>query len=96
MNAYGKKYRSELKNKIISQYGGMCKCCGEKQILFLTIDHVNGRKTNNHGHDMAGCKLYNWLIKNNFPKDFQVLCMNCNWAKGLWKICPHQIEAYVQ
>jgi len=33
-----------------------------------------------------------WIRKNNFPKGFQVLCMNCNWGKGHSKDnkCPHE------
>lgn len=31
------------------------------------------------------------FIKQNFPKDeYQLLCMNCNFAKGLYSGCPHQ------
>ena len=32
-----------------------------------------------------GQVLRNWIIKNNFPKGFQVLCHNCNYAKGIEK-----------
>jgi hypothetical protein len=31
------------------------------------------------------------LVKNNFPNDFQTLCMNCNWGKRYYGICPHKI-----
>lgn len=33
-----------------------------------------------------------WIRKNNFPKGFQILCMNCNWGKGNSKDnkCPHE------
>ena len=65
-----------------------CSCCGELIYEFLTIDHVH-----NDGKDhrkKIGHNLYDWLIKNNFPDGFQVLCMNCNWAKGKYGLCPHQ------
>lgn len=29
-----------------------------------------------------------WLKKNNWPGGFQVLCMNCNKAKGKQPFCP--------
>ena len=29
-------------------------------------------------------------IKNNFPKGFQILCHNCNIAKGHYGKCPHE------
>ena len=30
-------------------------------------------------------KLFNWIIDNNFPEGFQVLCTKCNFAKGMKK-----------
>jgi hypothetical protein len=56
--------------------------------MFLTIDHIenNGaehrrqqRNGQNKGHD-----IYAWLRKNNYPEGFQVLCYNCNCAKGIY------------
>lgn len=37
-----------------------------------------------------GKQLYYWRIKHNFPADYQVLCMNCNGAKGKLGYCPHK------
>ena len=39
----------------------------------------------NGSTDYSLDELSNWIIKNNFPKGFQVLCSNCNFAKGLKK-----------
>jgi hypothetical protein len=33
-----------------------------------------------------------WIIDNNYPPDFQILCYNCNCAKGVYGYCPHQIN----
>ena len=30
-----------------------------------------------------------WLVQNNFPEGFQLLCNNCNLAKGFYGECPH-------
>ncbi len=85
-------YDPEIKKKIIEAYGGKCTCCGESALEFLTIDHINNdgaadRKQNNK---KSGGKLYRWLIKNNFPKEnYQLLCYNCNCAKGFFGYCPH-------
>ena len=38
----------------------------------------------------GGYALHLWLKKNNFPDGFRVLCMNCNWAKSAFGICPHK------
>jgi len=66
-----------------------CACCDESEYRFLTIDHIDGRKKWNHKH-MNGLKFYLWLIKNNYPNGFQILCMNCNWGKRFLTVCPHQ------
>jgi hypothetical protein len=30
------------------------------------------------------------LIKENFPKEYQILCFNCNLALGFFGYCPHR------
>jgi len=34
-------------------------------------------------------KMYRWLKKQGYPKGYQVLCFNCNFASA-WGVCPHQ------
>jgi hypothetical protein len=98
---YNKKSNRKLKREVIDFYGGKCACCGETEIVFLTIDHIDGdgaehrrRMAAETGSNwgQAGSPTYRWLRKNNFPEGFQVLCANCNcgrqWNGG---ICPHQI-----
>lgn len=92
-----------LKREIIDQYGGKCKCCGEHRFEFLTIDHKNGGGIQHrrelekhlgykHGH-VGGSYFYRWLKKKGFPKKgFQLLCANCNFAKGHYGCCPHALE----
>ena len=92
VNQAQRDYCQKIKKEVIKIYGGKCICCGETHIEFLTIDHINGGGTAHrkklHG---GGIKVYNWLRKNNFPKEFQVLCMNCNFAKGKFGYCPHKV-----
>jgi hypothetical protein len=39
----------------------------------------------------SGVFLYKWLVDNNYPKGYQVLCWNCNCGKRMNDgICPHQ------
>ena len=73
----------------MNAYGGKCVCCGETIIEFLTIDHINGGGTK-HRKEVVGGRLYDWLIKNNFPEGYQILCMNCNMAEGIFGGCPHK------
>ena len=90
-NESSKRRNAELRDIVYAQYGDKCECCGESNKLFLTIDHVNNdgkEKRKIHG---TGTALYRWIIKNNYPSDFQLFCMNCNFAKARnGGICPHQ------
>ena len=83
-----KAKRNAERKMVIAHYGGRCACCGEKEIKFLAIDHIN-----NDGHKQRKKMTVNinaWAIKHNYPKDLQVLCHNCNLAKAFYGICPHQ------
>lgn len=88
------KYRIKIKDEVIKQYGNKCVCCGEKERIFLAIDHINEdgakhRKEIIGGPQRGGFHTYIWIRKNNFPNTFQVLCFNCNWAKSRGG-CPHK------
>lgn len=78
------------KEELIKEYGGKCVCCGESTYEFLTIDHINGEGSK-HRSSLT-THFYRWLKINNFPKEgYQLLCMNCNFAKGKYGSCPHII-----
>lgn len=80
----------KIKTSIFEKYGGViCKCCGETTIEFLSLDHIAGDGAKHRREIGGGANTYRWIIKNNFPPGFQVLCMNCNFAKGKSKYCPH-------
>lgn len=39
----------------------------------------------------AGSRVfYDWLIKNDFPDGFRVLCYNCNMSLGFNGYFPHR------
>lgn len=90
----GMKYRYKLKLEMLEAFGWKCQCCGEDNPHFLTMDHVmnDGRQ---HREEVGGFQsvevLYGAARKEGWPKDkYQLLCMNCNWAKGKWGECPHK------
>jgi len=87
---YFKKYYRELKKRIVAAYGGKCVCCSEAHFEFLTIDHIKGGgRKDRSKHTGAG--FYAWLEKRGFPqKEYRLLCMNCNFALGIYGHCPHQ------
>ena len=86
----GRQVRAWKKGLVIEHYGGVCSCCGETEQMFLSLDHINGGGTK-HRKELGkyGTAFYAWIIKNDFPEEFQVLCYNCNLAKGFYGICPH-------
>ena len=78
-------YRERMRLRVIEHYSNgtnTCRLCGYNNIEALCIDHINDdgashRKT--IGCD--GAQVYCWLVKQQFPSGFQVLCHNCNWIK---------------
>ena len=84
-------YRRRLKAQVMDAYGAVCACCGEDRMLLLTIDHVAG---NGAAHRRSldgrakGSALYRKLRQDGYPVGYQVLCFNCNFAKGTREQCP--------
>lgn len=88
------EYLNRIREEGIKEYGGKCVCCGEITTEFLTIDHINGRseeEVKHGGRAVKGKKLFLHLKSKGWPKDnYQLLCWNCNCAKGLYGKCPHE------
>ena len=89
-----REYQRKLRMVVLRTYSAeipFCNCCGEQEIKFLAVDHING---GGHKHNQElkrrGQKFYQWLRINNYPAGFQILCHNCNLAKGLYGKCPHR------
>jgi hypothetical protein len=89
---YLRKNHLLIRMKVLKYYGGdppKCACCGETEYKFLAIDHINGgglkqrRETKTHN-------LESWINKSKYPAGFQILCHNCNAAKGFYGECPHK------
>lgn len=98
---YFHNYRIRLRYLVLTHYGGnppKCNCCGENNIEFLSIDHINKdgatqrRKNNLHS---GGHNFYRWIIKQGFPKGYRVLCMNCNTSFGFFGYCPHHSQRFI-
>ena len=79
-----------------------CRCCGESIHDFLAIDHIAGKKQMDSEPELVKLgykskfkvgKLQKFILDNNFPKGFQILCHNCNHAKSVPEnknVCPHE------
>lgn len=72
----------------ILHYGGKCACCGETEIKFLTIEHIDGRKDEKTRY--TGKRAWQDLKRRGWPENITILCFNCNCAKGAFGKCPHQ------
>lgn len=79
----------EYRKFILNKYGHKCNCCGEDKFEFLAIDHVNNDGYKMRKDKISGYNLYLYIEANEFPPEFQILCYNCNMAKGFYKKCPH-------
>ena len=75
-----KRYNNKRNMAIIEYYSqgtNECKCCGEKEMEFLTINHIDNN-----------CAKH----KEGYPEGYQILCMNCNMSKGKHGKCIHKPE----
>jgi len=84
-----------LKQETMNAYGGHCACCGESILEFLSLDHINNdgamQRRQHTGKSGGGLSFYKLLKRNGFPQgQLQVLCHNCNCAKGYYGYCPHE------
>jgi hypothetical protein len=92
----------KLRNEVLTGYSKgipKCSCCRIRGNSFLAIDHIAGRKEMDsetelvklgYSSKLLGVPLLHWLKNNNFPKQFQILCHNCNYAKFRLGKCPHE------
>ena len=97
-NASQKKAYDSVRIEMIAHYskGTMkCACCGESGIVFLSLDHIKGngaedrrRISKETGYKIGGNTLPYYLKKKGWPKGYQILCYNCNFAKRMGP-CPH-------
>lgn len=82
-------YRLGLKNKVLDHYGRECKQCSFSDYRALHVDHVdnNGAEEREKlgGKNFSGYRFYKYLIDQNFPIGYQILCANCNNIKQ-WEV----------
>jgi hypothetical protein len=55
-------YHRRLREEAIHHYGGACACCGETELAFLAIDHIEGGgQAHRQAIGWGGSNLYGWL-----------------------------------
>lgn len=88
-NAKTAKRRRSIKQKILNHYGQMCNCncgCAVTKFEWLSVDHKNNDGAD-HRRKLGSISVYDWIIRNNFPDNIQILCFNCNCAKQFYGGC---------
>ena len=89
--AYWRNWQQERKAEIVKAYGGLCQCCGETELAFLSLDHVNGggRQERLALGNSGAMKVVRDALPELLP-GYRVLCMNCQFGTMHGRICPHQ------
>ena len=81
---YNKEYQWMLRQQSLFFYSNgemKCQLCNNSDIDNLCIDHLNGDGKKHRQKVGWGVNVYRWLINNNFPSDFTILCKRCNRVK---------------
>jgi hypothetical protein len=92
-----RSWRLRQKQEVFDHYGP-CRCCGESQLEFLAVDHIDDDGSEHRARiGGGGATLHRWLVVNGFPAGFQSLCFNCNVGKKLNDgVCPaHRVDLRV-
>ena len=88
-------YNKQVRREVLTHYSQgilACKCCGLSDEEVLTLDHVNndGAKHRKDAKLQGGHQFNLKMRALGYPPILQVLCRNCNCAKGCYGSCPHQ------
>ena len=84
-----KQLYAERFNTLLEMYGDVCACCGYSDKRFLCLDHIKGQRGRKREEPQAA---YKRAISKYQPKEFRVLCHNCNHATRFGDMCPHQLD----
>jgi len=89
-----KRQHNARRLRALQHYAGsakpFCACCGESQVEFLGLDHIEGGGNRHRKMGESATSIALWVQRHGFPPGFQVLCHNCNLAKGFYGVCPHK------
>ena len=91
---YMPKWRLNIKTMVVKHYSNGTMACSNPfsahkepfiDIRALTIDHINngGEKQKRVLGFKAGHSLQLWLVRNHYPKGYQILCANCQLIKEI-------------
>lgn len=98
--ASAKVVRQERKAEVLSRYSAKeypflatprCTSCSPAggqvvHIAMLALDHIRGGGTQHRKGVGTGDNFYDWIIENDYPDGYRVLCHNCNFRSHLSKV----------
>lgn len=95
---YERQRSVRIKYQVMWKYGGVCFCCGETAIAFLTLDHIrgDGAKLRNSGVHTGGGHFYKKLLKLPIDPNLRVACYNCNCGRRSTGTCPHKDSSFFE
>ena len=79
------------RTRLIEQLGGECVCCGEATYEFLQFDHAAGDGAA-HRRLLGRTTIFTSDIVRYGLDKFELRCANCNFAKGAYGACPHEVQ----
>jgi len=85
----GRVQKTVTKAELVAAYGGKCACCGETELTFLSLDHVNGGGRTHRTELGSNRKVYQLVKAEGFPPTYRILCMNCQFGTRFSNACPH-------
>lgn len=87
---WGKRLRIRTLRVVARSRNPQCSCCGETEVDFLVIDHMNGGGSKESASYGNHREFYQGIVQGKRDtSDLQILCANCNTAKGRAGTCPH-------
>ena len=88
--SYARERTKNLRYQVLSHYSKSeqpyCIKCGFNDIRALNLDHINNDGAQERKLRKAQTLLL-YLISNNYPNGYQVLCSNCNQIKEMDRRC---------
>jgi len=100
-SCHAKRDCANLRLQMFEHLGDRCACCGESHPYFLTLEHING-DSSKHFYGRKDMKPAHREQSNTYVElrkarrsgwdrtQYEVLCINCNFAKGHYGQCPHR------
>lgn len=90
-SAWQRRRNASLRAEMLAVYGAACSCCGEREPIFLDLDHINNDGAAHRREVGNGAQVMLELKAQGWPRDrVQLLCCNCNQGKARnGGVCPH-------